>query len=65
MVSVDNNSLISQIVSLNPELKKEDLQKLSNAELQTKLAQFLKGDKLGTNTDQLVVTPPLKCRHRA
>lgn len=56
MVSVDNNSLISQIVSLNPELKKEDLQKLSDTELQAKLAQSLSGDKLGTNTDQLVAT---------
>ena len=44
MVSVDRNALISQIVSLNPQLKPDELRKLSDAQLQTKLSQTLAGD---------------------
>ena len=44
MVSVDRNALISQIVSLNPQLKPDELRKLSDAQLQAKLSQTLAGD---------------------
>ena len=58
MVSVDTNALIDKIVTLNPEVKKEDLQQLSETELQTKLAQSLSGDKVDANVDTVTVTPP-------
>ena len=58
MVSVDTNALIDKIVTLNPELKKEDLQQLSETELQAKLAQSLSGDKVDANVDTVTVTTP-------
>lgn len=67
MVSVDTNALIDKIVTLNPELKKEDLQQLSETELQAKLAQSLSGDKVDANVDTVTVTtsPPRKHSRRA
>lgn len=66
MVSVDTNALIDKIVTLNPELKKEDLQQLSETELQAKLAQSLSGNKVDANVDTVTVTtPPRKHSRRA
>ena len=55
MVSVDRNTLISQIVSLNPQLKPDELRKLSDAQLQTKLSQTLAGDNDDKNIDSLKI----------
>ena len=53
MVSVDRNTLISQIVSLNPQLKPDELHELSDAQLQAKLSQCIAGDKQGKNVDSV------------
>ncbi len=53
MVSVDRNTLISQIVSLNPQLKPDELRKLSDAQLQAKLSQCIAGNKQDKNVDSV------------
>ncbi len=53
MVSVDRNTLISQIVSLNPQLKPDELHKLSDAQLQAKLSQCIAGNKQDKNVDSV------------
>ena len=53
MVSVDRNTLISQIVSLNPQLKPDELHELSDAQLQAKLSQCIAGDKQDKNVDSV------------
>ena len=53
MVSVDRNTLISQIVSLNPQLKPDELRKLSDAQLQSKLSQCIAGNKQDKNVDSV------------
>ena len=53
MVSVDRNTLISQIVSLNPQLKPDKLHKLSDAQLQAKLSQCIAGNKQDKNVDSV------------
>ena len=53
MVSVDRNTLISQIVSLNPQLKPDELHKLSDAQLQAKLSQCIAGNKQDKNVDSI------------
>lgn len=55
MVSVDRNTLISQIVSLNPQLKSDELRKLSDAQLQAKLSQLLAGDNQDENVDSIKI----------
>ncbi len=53
MVSVDRNTLISQIVSLNPQLKPDELHELSDAQLQAKLSQCIAGNKQDKNVDSV------------
>ena len=53
MVSVDRNTLITQIVSLNPQLKPDELRKLSDAQLQAKLSQCIAGNKQDKNIDSV------------
>ena len=55
MVSVDRNTLISQIVSLNPQLKPDELRKLSDAQLQAKLSQCIAGNKQDKNVDSIKI----------
>ena len=55
MVSVDRNTLISQIVSLNPQLKPDELHKLSEAQLQAKLSQCIVGNKQDKNVDSIKI----------
>ncbi len=55
MVSVDRNTLISQIVSLNPQLKPDELHKLSDAQLQAKLSQCIVGNKQDKNVDSIKI----------
>ena len=55
MVSVDRNTLISQIVSLNPQLKPDELRKLSDAQLHAKLSQCIAGNKQDKNVDSIKI----------
>ena len=55
MVSVDRNTLISQIVSLNPQLKPDELHELSDAQLQAKLSQCIAGNKQDKNVDSIKI----------